>query len=180
MIDRVNKLILVHLPKTGGTSGAAALRSGKHSGVRNKHWRLCDYQENLPDFAEYHSFGFVRNPWARMVAWHRFSSSRNPNFKKPFDQWVVNPESLPVKEEEYFFLDGKFALDSVGRFENLVSDFKRIVRPFLGEIEFPHFFNLRSQRNYADYYTQETIEIVAKRRQWVIERFGYSFDDLIN
>lgn len=29
MIDKDNKLILVHLPKTGGTSGAAALRSGE-------------------------------------------------------------------------------------------------------------------------------------------------------
>lgn len=114
-----------------------------------------------------------------MAAWHRFVS-RNPKFKKPFDQWVTKPEGPPVKEEDYFFLDGKFALNSVGRFENLVGDFKRIVHPFIGEVEFPHLFNLRSERNYADYYTQKTIDLVAERHQWVIRKFGYSFDDLNN
>jgi len=46
VIDRNNKLIL----------------------VKTKHWTLEDYRKKLPDFSEYHSFGFVRNPWARMAA----------------------------------------------------------------------------------------------------------------
>ena len=179
MIDKVNKLILVHLPKTGGTSGASVLGATNNE-PRGKHWTLKNYREKVPDFSNYHSFGFVRNPWARMAAWYRHILKRRPERKLSFERWIKKPSffGMPIKEEPYFFLDGRFALDSVGRFENLEQDFKRIVYPFLGDIELPHRFNLGSDRNYADYYTPELIDIVAKRHQWVITEFRYSFDDL--
>lgn len=185
VIDRNNKLILVHLPKTGGTSVAAAITK-KSRGEGRKHWTLEDYRKKLPDFSEYHSFGFVRNPWARMAAWYRYDLKNHPTTTEPFDQWLSKPRRLrnprrPLeKVEDYFFLDGKFALDSIGQFENLAQDFQRIVYPFLGKVELPHLNNFNCQRNYADYYTQKTIDVVAEKHEWVINKFGYRFEDLVN
>ena len=62
VIDRSNKLILVHLSKTGGTSVAAAITK-KTRGEGKKHWTLKDYREKLPDFSEYHSFGTLGLAW---------------------------------------------------------------------------------------------------------------------
>lgn len=181
VIDRNNKLILVHLPKTGGTSVAAAITKKTRGLGKTKHWTLEDYREKIPDFSEYHSFGFVRNPWARMAAWYRYALKNNRRTTEPFDQWLIHKPRRPIeKAEDYFFLDGKFALDSFGQFENLAQDFQRIVYPFLGKVELPHFNNLNRQRNYADYYTQKTIDVVAERHQWGINKFGYRFEDLVN
>ena len=181
MIDRKHKLILVHLPKTGGTSGARALGSRKDEDFKGKHWRLKNYSRAIADFNTYHTFGFVRNPWARMAAWYRFKAKRNRTGGLEFGEWLKLPRvhGLPRKEEDFFFLNGKFALDSVGRFENLEQDFKRIVFPFMGDIVFPHRFSLGPKNNYALYYNQQSIDLVEKRHQWLIKKFGYRFDDLL-
>lgn len=181
MIDNANKLILVHLPKTGGTSGARVL-GARRLRFGGKHRTLQDYKRRIPNFDCYHTFGFVRNPWARMAAWYRYIKVNQPNMNIQFRDWILKPRrfaQIPVREESFFFSDGKFALDSVGKFETLEQDFKRIVAPFLGEIKFPHLNNLGADREYVNHYDQELIQAVAKRHRWVINKFGYRFDQLL-
>ena len=65
--SRENRVVFIHVPKNAGTSLYAAFRhgcSGQHALSRN--WLSC-----LGCSDRYHdsySFGFVRNPWDRMVS----------------------------------------------------------------------------------------------------------------
>ena len=63
--------IFVHNPKTGGQSVSAALVPGYS--VRNRHTPLYA----IPREGRF-AFGFVRDPWARMVSLYRFHCQKMP------------------------------------------------------------------------------------------------------
>lgn len=75
LVSRQARFLFVHVPKTGGLSvrehlsravpDARKLRrpSGRHPSLRRI---LLDH----PDLADHWTFGFVRDPWSRLVSWH--------------------------------------------------------------------------------------------------------------
>ena len=64
MIDRARGFVFVHIPKTAGMSMYAALGVDRGFG----HRRLCDHADTDGLF----SFGFVRNPWDRLVSVYHY------------------------------------------------------------------------------------------------------------
>ena len=69
-----HRLLFVHVQKTGGNTvravfNAAAPDARNPLGELPKHAHLGGILKAEPGLAEYDVFGFVRNPWSRMVSW---------------------------------------------------------------------------------------------------------------
>lgn len=77
-----NKYIFVHVPKTAGLSVSASL-GGKDKKIPTHTPLRC--VEKGDRFA----FGFIRNPWARMVSLHRFLCQKTFRNTDNFDQEAV-------------------------------------------------------------------------------------------
>ena len=71
--------------------------------------------------------------------------------------------------------NGRIIVDFVGRFENLQEDWREICNCIgIAHIELPHV-NRSERKDYREYYTEETRQIVAERFQKIIDKFGYEF-----
>lgn len=155
-----------------------------------------------------YTFAFVRNPWDRLVSCYRdkiggevddftnFSESGVAHCLAHFDVFSANMSfekfvhavaSIPEAEADEHFrsqhdyltnLSGDIAVDFVGRYENLVSDFQHLAH----EIGLPSNTKLHRLQaapkvvDYADYYTPDTRNVVATRFAQDIELFSYQFD----
>ena len=66
------RLLFVHIPKTGGATVERVLDNNVDD-IRfersRRHDTLSEILEREPDLSAYWTFGFVRNPWSRMVSW---------------------------------------------------------------------------------------------------------------
>ena len=72
-ISDSKRVVFVHLPKTGGASLEAVLDSipDSRGPKKRRHDTLAQILETEPEVSSYWIFGFVRNPWARMLSWFR-------------------------------------------------------------------------------------------------------------
>lgn len=79
MIMRHEKLVFVHIQKTGGSAIADAL--GQEQNPPEKHFRAQElrelYGKHVWDSS--YRFAFIRNPWARLVSWWAMIDARRPN-----------------------------------------------------------------------------------------------------
>lgn len=97
LISDSRRVLFVHVPKTGGVSIEDVVREGcpdarkKRPGAppEGRHLTLERILENEPQAIDYWTFGFVRNPWARMVSWYSMIDQWNkrwgPASGKPQD-----------------------------------------------------------------------------------------------
>jgi len=186
------KCIFVHIPKTAGTSITEGL-----FGARPHHQPLQWYEEVEPQlYNDYFKFSFVRNPWDRLVSGYHYmvnKKSKRPseiewiNFFKgvdSFDDFVTrwlnedNIERHLLTLPQYHFVLNKFGvlgLDFVGRYETLQKDFPYICERLGVVCELPHE-NKSPRKEFRNYYTSQTRDIVARVYAKDIEMFGYDFD----
>jgi hypothetical protein len=158
-------------------------------------------------YPDLYTFAFVRNPWDRLVSCYRdkvrgevegfsgFSRSGVAHCLARFDvfsadmsfeEFVHAVARIPDAEADEHFrsqhdyvtnLQGEIAIDFLGRYENLESDFRQVA----GRIGLPTRIRLprlqvnRRSIRYADYYTPATRAIVAARYARDISLFAYSF-----
>ena len=199
MINHRKKTIFIHVPKTAGTSLSRALEEPKdhsHSTMsalieaellRKTLFLLRREKERR--IKKYFKFGFVRNPWDRMVSlyfekqqtgWlndnitfydfmtHVFTSShtisKDPNLSnhaKPCFDWLSENGALKV--------------DFVGRFESLKTDYIKLCRKIKVEPVDLEKIRKRDREHYSTYYNEKTTQLVAKYHAADIEAFGYMF-----
>jgi hypothetical protein len=154
----------------------------------------------------YFKFAFVRNPWDRMVSWFCYADAlasrpaapgrrligalqerlgRTPSLRERFGAWLRDPDRSAgfladgriLRDQLDWIADERGAglVDFVGRYENLREDFQALCRRFGVDIALPHV--RRSERApLAEYYDDETREIVRQRHRRDIEAFGYAFE----
>lgn len=174
--------IFVHVPRTGGNSINQALRWAGVEGLERpgSHlpiWRREGYRTKR-------SFGFVRNPFSRLVSLFMFTSPRRAawdrrelldRFRK-FIAFRCTGDSPVPAAWELLSEDGVLAVDRVGRFENLLADFddicdwlgvSRTTLPHLNRIPFPI-------DDYRAFYDTDTRDTVLRRHGKDFEMFGYS------
>lgn len=184
------RFVFVHVPKTGGTSIQMALRAlpGNNGRdiARTKHEAPAELfarvgAKRMTELREYHFFGVVRNPWDRFVSLfrylHKVGKFPVPQSFCDFatmldegDEWVSKLHSIRPQSE---FIGP--ATQTVARYESLKEDFAKIGTELGFSAELPHLNSSGSQTDHRMYYDQRCAEIVARKYQGDIDRFGYHF-----
>jgi len=183
-----SRFIFVHVPKTGGKSITAAL-GGVTPGVHT-HTPL-----RVMHVTNEFTFGFARNPWARMVSLYRFMCQKEFKPTDAFDQdetraigfkaWLttgsfhmkedrewMTPDLPPMQRRpQMWWLEG---CDFMGRLEDIDADWPVVtalagIRPIPS---LPHI-NTTSGGDWRDEYDAESREFIAEHFAPDIERFGY-------
>ena len=146
-------------------------------------------------------FGFVRNPWARLLSAYvfAFADSREKGLvalphwfqqdgrfrlEMTFDDFVevvAHSEDalldVHLRSQCSFFRDdaGRWLPDFLGRIERVSEDWQHICqRAGFPDIELP-FLNRTKHGHYTQYYGPRARELVARRYAEDVERFNYRF-----
>lgn len=178
-------------------------RDGSHMTVG---WYQLAFDEKT--FNAYFKFTFVRNPWDRLLSAYRFVKaggmskadrdwadnvlSRFSSFDDFVKRWLTEKNITNIgdgagKNRVVFLPQYRFvcvrgskvpAVDFIGHFENIESDFIRVserigARATLGSLNVSN----KSQERYVDQYTDESRAIVADVYRTDIEMFGYDFEN---
>ena len=94
LISDSRKVLFVHVPKTGGVSVEETVKEACPDARKarvpiGRHATLGKIIKHEPQVIDYWTFGFVRNPWARMVSWYSMISAwdrrHGPRSGKPQD-----------------------------------------------------------------------------------------------
>ena len=189
------------MPKTGCSSVARALKRYSDLEYANtnslrRHMKSSSVRRAIgeAEWSRYFTFGFVRNPWDKMVSSFFFYkngrvSKRIKNRKTvklryrlahllscllPFRAWELFYSGTPCTD---FLCDEEdnLLVDYVGRFETLEQDLKYVfTRIGLEWLNLPHV-NASRHKSYRTYYGPITRRVIQNRFQSDIDRFGYSF-----
>jgi len=125
---RTDKFIFVHVPKTGGVSVNSALGGRTLGGALHLPLFQLDKGNRF-------AFGFIRDPWERMVSLYRFLIVKGRTSSKTFKHWLLT-ESFFLNEDDpelclmplqrrpqMWWLEG---CDHIGLFENLATELNLI------------------------------------------------------
>ncbi|RYC13769.1 sulfotransferase family 2 domain-containing protein [Nocardioides zhouii] len=213
LISDARRALFVHVPKTGGVSVGVAFERccpdarSKTPGVTPPLGRHAPYARILraePRTADYWSFGFVRNPWARMVSWWSmiddWDREWGPSSGKPqgeaavkmrgndmwraaaaysgFEEFVLRgTEELPRvgRPQVDYLRTPDREVDFVGRTERFAEDLQEVERRLGAEpTRVPHR-NKSPHGGYHDYYSPAARDKVAEVYAADLEAFGYTF-----
>ncbi len=207
LISDAHRMVFVHVQKTGGVTvgqvleeAVPDLRRWPERGI--KHATLHQLIETEPDLAAYWTFGFVRNPWSRLVSWwsmvERFDELARRGVERAqarfdnnaflrtsrefadFESFVMRGpdelERLRTPQVTYLTSEAK-AIDFVGRTETFRADLESAFAHLGLELpaELPHR-NQSPHAHYTTYYSDASRQRVAELFAPDIEAFGYEFD----
>jgi len=188
--------IFIHVPKVAGTSIVYSIYGCGMGHVTANHYRWYDANR----FAEFFTFGFVRNPWDRFASAYSYLSERSgskwdiewanrnmseaPDFdrfvKKLIDDRTYRKQVMQwqhFRPQSDYLCDrsGSVIVDFVGRFENLKNDFDEVCRKLEIEVELPHRRPTKTRRPYMEQYDKCSIDLVSELYHTDIKQFGYNF-----
>ncbi|MGM5470796.1 sulfotransferase family 2 domain-containing protein [Flavobacteriaceae bacterium LMO-SS05] len=141
----------------------------------------------------YYKFTFVRNPWDRAYSdymWVQDFAKVKGSFKDYINcnnafEGIFNDNSnnkylgdhlLP--QSDFFDLNGKFALDFVGRFENFNFDIQIVLKNLSVNRKFDANHNKSNRKSdYSLFYSNSNMKIIEERYKVDIDNFGYQFED---
>ncbi|MAH48562.1 hypothetical protein CMI37_22240 [Candidatus Pacearchaeota archaeon] len=202
------KAVFIHVAKCAGTSinyelrneqsifyyAANCARPKKTSAQKNKKpkkrrrpEKKLSGKRRISDFDEsYYSFGFVRNPFERMV-----SAWKCPWVGKPWCQsfldflyYIDKTDNEFAKSHVWSYLDPRQSLFNpdgtqrasfIGRYERLQEDFDSVCSNIsIKQRKLPHL-NKREHKPYQEYYNEESTSIVSERYKEDLKYFDYEF-----
>jgi hypothetical protein len=137
-------------------------------------------------FDTYFKFGFVRNPWDRVVSLYERTEAQQMRDQMTFTEFVEWIEyssstcvhSSPHRYQLDWFVDpnGKVLADFIGRFERIEQDWAYVAQKLGIREPLSHQRASFRTRHYTEYYDGRTREIIAQRFKVDIDHFGYEFD----
>lgn len=194
--SRENRVVFIHIPKNAGTSLYATFGMDV---PENTHCPVTGYLAS--DAALFHdsfSFGFVRNPWDRMVSAFQYLKHKpiSDDDKRwaaqtlapfeTFEDFMMALESARFRNRvvgwrhfkpQWHFLTnwaGHNAVNYVGRFENLAEEVD-IIGNKIGVTPQLTIENSTQRKPYFNYYTPESRKRVAQIYAEDITRYGYTW-----
>lgn len=200
MISLSHNWVWAGINKTATTSIQIGLQSKCETFLHKHHtledsWYWCQKKKYIKIDREYFNkmfkFCFVRNPWDRAVSMYKYRCQENlynmryghtsfrdfvikglRNHEEPF----TYPDVKYLKDQySWMLLDGEMKMDFIGRFENIDEDWKKLCN--LINIEYTELprKNYTKHKNYREYYTTKTKNIISKVYSRDIETFNYTF-----
>lgn len=179
-----DRWIFVHVPKAAGSSVTQVL--GQKADLPT-HTPLHEIEKG-----DRFAFGFVRNPWARMVSLYRFLCQKRWYPRDQYDQeevrrmnfreWLMHghfvmaedhPGAIAMqRRSQLWWLDG---CDYIGRVEDFPHSFREACE--VAGIEhrsLPHT-NRTTGGDWRAEYDNDTAAFIAQHFARDIDRFGYRF-----
>jgi Sulfotransferase family len=209
MVSHEARVLFVHVQKTGGSTIDAYLRAalpdggGVNADGGGRHARLRRILNNNPDLTHYWIFGFVRNPWARLLSWHSMILRRRDaaaagdrdtrrRIRKnglwravirdypDFDHFVLRGlDEIPtVGWPQVSYLQSKNRIaDFIGRQETFDADMRAVLARIGLEVpaEFGRTNAAPEQHDYRDAYTPAMTDKVAQVFRRDLRAFAYEF-----
>ena len=148
---------------------------------------------NEKNFEEYFKFSFVRNPWDKLVSIYFYTKQKESHIVKKnpsvltafnrnilsspdFESWIKSRQFGELQSDYLYDADGELLVDFIGKTEQVEEDFKKILQRLkLTHIQM-ELKNPSNHKDYQDYYSAESQEIVHEHYLTDIENFNYSFD----
>ncbi|NJK64871.1 MAG: sulfotransferase family protein [Synechococcaceae cyanobacterium SM2_3_1] len=190
--------IFVHIPKAAGTSAVYSLygrKAGDHRTIAD--YQLCFSQK---EFDSFFKFAFVRNPWDRLLSAYLYLKQGGRNredqewaetylcifetFTQFVQQWV-NEENIQLglhfRPQSDFLCTHKaqLAVDFIGYLEDIDRDYEYIRGKLgIGQPLKTRNQTMHREKDYRQYYSNETIQIVERVYQQDIALLGYTFEGI--
>ncbi|ECL4217650.1 TPA: sulfotransferase family 2 domain-containing protein [Campylobacter coli] len=192
------KCIFIHVPKVAGSSIERVIYQTNKWLVG--HVKASDYTKFDKDkFDSYFSFGFVRNPYDRVVSAYHYLKNDSPDpcdikwgrlhiNNLTFEEFILSLQDEEFKEEilskNHFSFQYKYLCDKnmnilvnfIGKFEKLDNDFKKILNILRRKDSLVHI-NKSKHLNYRDYYNSQTYKIIREIYRDDFEIFDYDLED---
>jgi hypothetical protein len=199
MISHKHKFIYTRVAKTASSTIMQLIRKyvDDLTSVVDDDWMhdvhhvpLWYLKKNIPEkeFNLYFKFGFVRNPWDRLVSayhysvkWYAINDAQNAqklNLKifDNFSTWLRQMHTEINKYgSQWSYVRG---CDFIGKTENLQQDFNTVCDKIgIPQQKLSHKNKSKHKKHYTEYYDDETRSIVAEKYAKDIEYFGYKFGE---
>jgi hypothetical protein len=208
IVSHPARVLFVHVQKTGGSTVQSVLLdrlpgAEKLAGLPGaKHAHLRAALRQRPELATYWTFGFVRNPWARLWSWwsmidrrqlqrdegHEWATRRiaNNDFWAGVLRDLPDFEAFVLRGPELFgrlrtpqvrYLEaGERRADFVGRTESFAADLATVCER-LGIQPPPEAprRNAGGDGSYRDHYTPAMRDRVAELFEPDLREYGYEF-----
>ena len=207
VVNSKYKFIFVHIPKAAGTSISKNLK--KAPGNKNK-WLAKTKHETLSDFyfkvsdrrtftdkilklnpENYYTFGFVRNPWDRILSLYQYLK-----FKKPIKEietidsfqdflfqakdgvdWIKNLSTMRPQADYFTFDNGSILINFLGHYEYLQEDLSKISKEIGLSINIKHLNKSKnSHLDYRNIYETKMVDIVKDLFIDDVNLFSYEFE----
>ncbi|EPS5757659.1 sulfotransferase family 2 domain-containing protein [Campylobacter coli] len=192
------KCIFIHVPKVAGSSIERVIYQTDKWLVG--HVKASDYTKFDKDkFDSYFSFGFVRNPYDRVVSAYHYLKNDSPDpcdikwgrlhiNNLTFEEFILSLQDEEFKEEilskNHFSFQYKYLCDKnmnilvnfIGKFEKLDNDFKKILNILRRKDSLVHI-NKSKHLNYRDYYNSQTYKIIREIYRDDFEIFDCDLED---
>lgn len=213
--DERRKVIFIHIPKCGGISVENTIHKalgGDDVITRNNliriperpdvktckglslHSKMIDYSryygDNIKDF---YVFGFVRNPWRRMVSHYEYLIKQMynenvsekdklnfPSFVQMFQTKVL--AHTYISYDDYFKDTRNTNMNYIGKLENIKNDMLNIGNDIKLDLSVVLHSNetapeLKEHTDWRKYYNKFTIDLVYKMFKDDINKYEYTFDN---
>lgn len=213
LLSLSHSFLFVHVTKTAGVAITEALAPFSLLKERNlfrrvsSHFPIQEAKEQLylrthdtaahakrklgPEvFDDLHSFGVVRNPYARAVSYYEYyrQNTNHPRHGRvaamSFDEYLnelqTSRDTANVTQSDFLCdQSGQILVRNVLRFERLQSDFQILCLHLGLRIELKTA-NTSRQRPINDYYTPRTMKLVEDLYATDFQAFGYAIGHLPN
>lgn len=195
-----NKLTFIHVGKNAGTSISSYLRQNhtvEETGMQHDGW------DQLPIEWRDNVFAVIRNPYDRMISFYFFIMAAIQKKCRPralrevqlsklqegFEQFIIKHQNTSWQKNSHSPLGVLWSNrsqlrqlpDDLGkinliRYENLKNELDTLfVRKQLSCPDIPFLNRSRENRNYRNFYTEETKDIVRQYYQNELDKFNYQF-----
>lgn len=138
-------------------------------------WRIKAYVGEAI-WNSYYKFTFERNPWDKQVSWY-FYKTKSKKQRPSFERFMHDKPKALVENHSLYMIDGKTAVDFLGRYETLTEDLDHVLKAIGVESTdpLPQLNVFGGAGDYRKLYDDTTRRLVEEWYEPEIKAFGYEF-----